>query len=193
MSGQPLSQASFTEFIGARVEGIDEGVCRLSLTVEPRHLDRRGALHTGVLTSLMDATIGIALGYLRRDEVRHRPHATIEMNASFLAEGRPGDEIEVEGRIIRQGRSIAFGEAVAHRRADGEMLALSRLTFAISNRERPHSAHPSIPQDERTEAAGNLQADDFDLAQPPAPAHPEPNRGCGRDSSRRTSGPHRPD
>jgi len=137
MTDLPFSQASFTEFIGARVEGIDEGVCRLSLTVEPRHLGRRGVLHTGVLTSLMDATIGIALGYLRRDEVRHRPHATIEMNASFLADGNPGDEIEVEGRVIRQGRSIAFGEAVARRRADGETLALSRLTFAISSRARP--------------------------------------------------------
>lgn len=145
MNGLPFSQASFTEFIGACVEGVDEGVCRLSLTVEPRHLDRRGVLHTGVLTSLMDATIGIGLGYLRRDEVHRRPHATIEMNASFLSEGRTGDEIEVEGRVIpdgpygRQGRSIAFGEAVARRRVDGETLALSRLTFAISNRDR--SAH----------------------------------------------------
>lgn len=140
MTTLPFRQAAFTEFIGARVETIDEGVCRLSLTVEPRHLDRRGFLHTGVLTSLMDATIGIALGYLRRDEVRHRPHATIEMNASFLAEGRVGDEIEVEGRVIRQGRSIAFGEATARRCGDGEMLALSRLTFAISSRERPSPA-----------------------------------------------------
>lgn len=147
MNGLPFSQASFTEFIGARVEGIDEGVCRLSLTVEPRHLDRRGVLHTGVLTSLMDATIGIGLGYLRRDEVRHRPHATIEMNASFLANARTGDEIEAEGRVIRQGRSIAFGEAVVRRRSDGEMLALSRLTFAISNRRRPpHAGQESTPE-----------------------------------------------
>jgi acyl-coenzyme A thioesterase PaaI-like protein len=87
----------------------------------------------------MDASIGIALGYLRRDEVRHRPHATIEMNTSFLAEGRSGDEIQVEGRVIRKGRSIAFGEAEARRRPDGEVLALGRLTFAISSRDR--SAH----------------------------------------------------
>jgi acyl-coenzyme A thioesterase 13 len=149
MSTLPFPQASFTEFIGARVEGIDEGVCRISLTVEPRHLDSRGVLHTGVLTSLMDATIGIALGYLRREEVRHRPHATIEMNASFLTEGRPGDEIEVEGRVLRQGRSIAFGEAVARRRADGEVLALSRLTFSISSRERgPHVGQGTSPDGE---------------------------------------------
>jgi len=147
MTFLPFPQASFTEFIGARVEGIDEGVCRLSLIVEPRHLDRRGVLHTGVLTSLMDATIGIALGYLRREEVRHRPHATIEMNASFLAEGRDGDEIEVEGLVIRQGRSIAFGEAVACRRSDGETLALSRLTFAISNPERPAHVGPGPSAD----------------------------------------------
>lgn len=136
MSGLPYSQANFTEFIGAVVEDVNEGACRLSLTVGPRHLDRRGVLHTGVLTSLMDATIGIGLGYLRRDEVRRRPHATIEMNTSFLAEGRLGDEIEAEGRVIKKTHSIAFGEAVARRRSDGETLALARLTFAISSRER---------------------------------------------------------
>ena len=132
-----LPQAAFTQFIGARVDALDEGVCRLSLTVGPQHLDRRGVLHTGVLTALLDSSIGIGLGYLRRDEVRHRPHATIEMNTSFLAEAHAGDEIEVEGRVIHRGRSIAFGESVARRRSDGETLALSRLTFAISSHPRP--------------------------------------------------------
>jgi len=132
-----LPQAAFTQFIGARVDALDEGVCRLSLTVGPQHLDRRGVLHTGVLTALLDSSIGIGLGYLRRDEVRHRPHATIEMNTSFLAEAHAGDEIEVEGRVIHCGRSIAFGESVARRRSDGETLALSRLTFAISSHPRP--------------------------------------------------------
>jgi len=132
-----IPQAAFTQFIGARVDTLDEGVCRLSLSVAPQHLDRRGVLHTGVLTALLDSSIGIGLGYLRRDEVRHRPHATIEMSTSFLAEAKVGDEIEVEGRVIHKGRSIAFGEATARRRSDGETLALSRLTFAISSRERP--------------------------------------------------------
>ena len=132
-----IPQAAFTQFIGARVDTLDEGVCRLSLSVAPQHLDRRGVLHTGVLTALLDSSIGIGLGYLRRDEVRRRPHATIEMSTSFLAEAKVGDETEVEGRVIHKARSIAFGEATARRRSDGETLALSRLTFAISSRERP--------------------------------------------------------
>ena len=157
MTGLHFRQAAFTKHIGARVEEIGEGVCRLSLTVGPNHLDRHGVLHTGVLMSLMDASIGIALGYLRGDEVRHRPHATIEMNTSFLAEGQPGDEIEVEGRVIRKGRSIAFGEAEARRRADREVLALGRLTFAIPSRER--SAH--VAQGPRT---GRLASPDLEGA-----------------------------
>lgn len=152
MTGLPFRQAAFTELIGARVEEIGEGVCRLSLTVGPNHLDRRGVLHSGVLTSLMDASIGIALGYLRRDEVRRRPHATIEMNTSFLAEGQPGDEIEVEGRVIRKGRNIAFGEAEVRRRPDTEVLALGRLTFAISSHDRPSDVGQGLgPGRDRTE------------------------------------------
>ncbi len=156
-----LPQAAFTQFIGARVEALGEGVCRLSLTVGPQHLDRRGVLHTGALTALLDSSIGIGLGYLRRDEVRHRPHATIEMNTSFLAEARSGEEIEIEGRVIHRGRTIAFGESVARRRSDGETLALSGLTFAISSHPRPahHElveglARPEVSKDERSAGSG---------------------------------------
>jgi acyl-coenzyme A thioesterase PaaI-like protein len=61
------------------------------------------------------------------------PHATVEMNASFLSGARPGDRIVVEARVLRVGRRVAFGEAEA-RRADGEMVAKGRMTFVILER-----------------------------------------------------------
>jgi acyl-CoA thioesterase len=137
----PFPQASFTEFIGARVQQVDEGVCRLSLIVEPRHLDGRGVLHTGVLTSMMDATIGIGSATCGATRSATAPRHDRD-ERQLLGRSPSGDEIEVEGRVIRRGRSIAFGEAVARRRPDGETLALSRLTFAISSRSRS----PSVAQ-----------------------------------------------
>ena len=59
------------------------------------------------------------------------------MNASFLSGARPGDRIVVEGRVLRMGKSIAFGEAEARRAqtgarpGDGELIAKGRMTFAI--------------------------------------------------------------
>jgi acyl-coenzyme A thioesterase PaaI-like protein len=55
------------------------------------------------------------------------------MNASFLSGARPGDRIVVEGRVLRMGKTIAFGEAEARRNGD-RLIAKGRLTFAIRNR-----------------------------------------------------------
>ncbi len=55
------------------------------------------------------------------------------MNASFLLGARPGDKIVVEGRVLRLGKRVAFGEAEAHR--DGELIAKGRMTFVILSRD----------------------------------------------------------
>ena len=50
------------------------------------------------------------------DVMAAAPHATVDMNVSFLAGPRVGDEIVVEGRALKVGRSVAFGEAEVRRR-----------------------------------------------------------------------------
>ncbi|MDO8612258.1 MAG: PaaI family thioesterase, partial [Dehalococcoidia bacterium] len=115
---------------------------RVSLTLEPRHTNPNGVMHGGVITTMMDSALGAALGALRGEAARRDPHATVEMNASFLSGARPGDRIVVEGRVIRLGKTIAFGEAEARRadrsadpRPNGDtLIAKGRLTFAIRSR-----------------------------------------------------------
>jgi acyl-coenzyme A thioesterase 13 len=121
-------------FIGAKMEEMSEGYVRVSIALEAHHMNPHGVMHGGVVTTLMDEVLGGAIASLRGMEVmRTAPHATVEMNASFLAAARPGDSVVVEGRVLRLGKSIAFGEAEAHR-DDGELIAKGRLTFAIPNR-----------------------------------------------------------
>ena len=130
--GPPASP--FIEFIGGRFEEWSEDCVRISLVLESHHTNPNGVMHGGVITTLMDEVLGGAIASVRGMEVmRAAPHATVEMNASFLAAARPGDRIVVEGRVLRLGKSIAFGEAEAYR-GDGELIAKGRLTFAIPNR-----------------------------------------------------------
>jgi uncharacterized protein (TIGR00369 family) len=126
-------RAPFTAYVGAVAEHVSEGYVRLSLVTGPQHADFAGRVHTGVLTTVMDSVIGIGLGRLREAGARRRlgPHATIDMSTSFYASAAPGDEIVCEGRVTRLGEAVAFGEADARRRSDGELLAQARLTFAI--------------------------------------------------------------
>ncbi len=70
------------------------------------------------------------------DERRRSPfsaHIGAEMEELREGYARPGDRVVVEGRVLRLGKSIAFGEAEA-RRGDGELIAKGRLTFAIRDR-----------------------------------------------------------
>ncbi len=125
-------RSPFSAHIGAEMEELREGYARLSVVIEPRHTNPNGVMHGGVITTMLDSALGAALGSLRGPEASRSPHATVEMNASFLAGARPGDKIVVEGRVLRLGKSIAFGEAEA-RRGD-ELIAQGRLTFAIQSR-----------------------------------------------------------
>ncbi len=125
-------RSPFSAHIGAEMEELREGYARLSIVLEPHHTNPNGVMHGGVITTMMDSALGAALGALRGEEAGRNPHATVEMNASFLAGARPGDRIVVEGRVLRLGRTIAFGEAEA-RRGD-ELIAKGRMTFAIRSR-----------------------------------------------------------
>ena len=126
-------RSPFSAFIGTEMEELREGYARVGLTLEQRHTNPNGVMHGGVITTMMDSALGAALGALRGEAARRDPHATVEMNASFLSGARPGDRIVVEGRVIRMGKTIAFGEAEA-RRNGSTLIAKGRLTFAMRNR-----------------------------------------------------------
>ncbi len=125
-------RSPFSAHIGVELEELREGYARLSLVLQPHHTNPNGVMHGGVITTMMDSALGASLSALRGEEAKRNPHATVDMNASFLSGARPGDRIVVEGRVIRMGKTIAFGEAEA-RRGD-ELIAKGRLTFAIRNR-----------------------------------------------------------
>lgn len=125
-------RSPFSGHIGAEMEELREGYARLSLVIEQRHTNPLGMMHGGVVTTMMDSSLGAALWALRGEEARRLPHATVEMNASFLSGARLGDRIVVEGRVIRKGKGVAFGEAEARRNGE-DLIAKGRLTFAIKS------------------------------------------------------------
>jgi acyl-CoA thioesterase len=126
----------FVEFIGARTEEFREGYVRLAIKLEEKHTNPHGVMHGGVITTLMDEALGGVIASVRGVETMMKaPHATVDMNVSFLAGARAGDELIVEGRVLKIGRSVAFGEAEARRRGDDTLIAKGRFTFAIMRRE----------------------------------------------------------
>lgn len=124
--------STFMGLIGGKREVVEEGRVVITLALEERHMNPNGVLHGGVLTTLMDEATGHAVAMVRGIETMvQAPHATVDMNMSFLAGARPGDVLECEGRALRVGRSVCFAEGEVRRRDKGDLIAKGRFTFVV--------------------------------------------------------------
>lgn len=136
MQTEGHAQSAFVNFIGGRLEDWREGYVRLGITVEERHTNPHGVMHGGVITTLMDEAVGGVIASVRgMDEMWKAPHASVDMNVSFLSNARAGDEITVDATVLKLGRSVAFGEAEARRKRGEVVIAKGRFTFAIIQNE----------------------------------------------------------
>ncbi len=135
---EQLPRSALMDLIGGELDSWEEGRVVMSIKLEDRHMNPGGVLHGGVLTTLMDEATAHAIVTVRGLEVMaEAPLATVDMNVSFLAAARPGDELECEARTLRVGRAVAFAEAEVRRRGRGDLVAKGRFTYAILNPRGP--------------------------------------------------------
>jgi uncharacterized protein (TIGR00369 family) len=89
-------------------------------------------VHGGVMSALVDMAVGGALGTLSEDSAGGVGQSTLDLNVSFLAAANNGP-VFAEGKILRRGRTIAFGEAHVTD-ATGKLCAVGRATYMILTR-----------------------------------------------------------
>ncbi len=120
----------FWKYLGVEVDEAGEGFVRLRVAVRDEIRNAAGApVHGGVYSALVDMAVGGALSTLHESAEGGVGQSTLDLNVSFLAAGR-GDTIVAEGRILRRGRTVAFGQATI---TDGASttLAVGRATYLI--------------------------------------------------------------
>jgi acyl-CoA thioesterase len=120
----------FWKYLGIEVEAAGEGWVRLRVPMRDELRNAAGApVHGGVLATLVDAAIGGALGTYGSAAAGGVDQATLDLNVSFVGAAR-GDTVFAEGKILRRGRSIAFGETRVTDAA-GALVAVGRATYMI--------------------------------------------------------------
>jgi uncharacterized protein (TIGR00369 family) len=124
---------AFWRHLGVEVVDAGAGRARLRLAIRDELRNGPGApLHGGVLSALVDMAVGGALATLHEDAAGGVGQATLDLNVSFLAAAAEGP-VFAEGRILKRGRSVAFGEARVTDAAD-RLLAVGRATYMIIQR-----------------------------------------------------------
>ena len=120
----------FWRHLGVSVVDAKPGWVRLRVPVRDDIKNATGApVHGGVYSALVDMAVGGALGTLNEASEGGVGQTTLDLNVSYLAGVREG-EIFAEGRILRHGRTIAFGEVTISDGA-GQTLAVGRATYMI--------------------------------------------------------------
>jgi uncharacterized protein (TIGR00369 family) len=120
----------FWRYLGVQVDDAGEGWVRLRVPVADGLRNAAGApVHGGVLSALVDMAVGGALGTTHDNAAGGVGQATLDLNVSFLAAAGDGD-IVAEGRLLRRGRSVAFGEARITDGA-GKLVAVGRATYML--------------------------------------------------------------
>jgi uncharacterized protein (TIGR00369 family) len=101
---QPRIANDFPHFVGPFLEKLEDGRRIFAFRADARHVNDRGVVHGGMLTTFADQ----AFGELVLDSVERRLCATIQLNTHFVAAVQVGDLVEARGEIVRGTRSLVF-------------------------------------------------------------------------------------
>ena len=119
--------APWVQALGLKVESIDDdGVC-LRLP-QNEQLSRVGGMLCGqAMMAAADTAMVLAL-------IRHfgefRPCTTVQLNTSFL-KPLSGQDALIVARVLRAGKSLAFGEIDLRGAQDGKSVCRASTTYAL--------------------------------------------------------------
>lgn len=97
MDGYPALIGPFL----ARREGETWGYGFLA---EPRHLNKGGVVHGGMLMSFADDVLGMTAW----EAVGRQPCTTVQLNTQFVAPARTGELVEGRAEVLRRTRTLLF-------------------------------------------------------------------------------------
>jgi uncharacterized protein (TIGR00369 family) len=87
-----------------------------------------GIVQAGVHSVLLDAAMNFAIN--TELDGRDRTRATLEMKTETMRVANAGDDLRVEGRVVRMARQVAYAEASA-RNAEGQLVSRATGTFLL--------------------------------------------------------------
>ena len=119
--------APWVQDLGLKVEAFDESSVTLRLPQNPQ-LSRVGGMLCGqAMMAAADTAMVLAL---INQFGEFRPCTTVQMNTSFLKPLSNQDAL-VQARVVRAGKSLAFGEIDIRGADDGKSACRASTTYAL--------------------------------------------------------------
>lgn len=84
----------------------------IGLRVLDKHINGRGTVHAGVLTTMADVAIGYATAFSQEPPARL---VTVSLNTDFVGSAVVGDWLEARTDVQRVGSAVAFANAFIYK------------------------------------------------------------------------------
>lgn len=123
-----IDKSPLHQFLGVKVESIEEGISRISIPINSHTLNTAGSLHGGVIYLVSDVAALAALGpCLNEDEFA----VTIDIQCSVY-KGTTNGTVIFQGCVAKRTRRLAFIN-VEVINGKGDLVAETRVTKAITH------------------------------------------------------------
>jgi len=123
-----LEVGAFWRFLGMRAVPDEAGAHVVRLEVRPEHMQVMGRVHGGVLASLIDSAIALAV---------HEPMAsgsaaaTLDLNVQYLRPVEAPCVLVARGRILSRGGAVALASAEVTDSAGGPPFAVGSASYRL--------------------------------------------------------------
>lgn len=137
-----FARQAFMAYLGARIEEVSPGYCRIAVAYRPELTQQHGYFHAGVIGALADNCAGYAAFSLMaaNDSV-----LSVEYKLNLLAPGR-GEELVGESRVIKAGRTLTVCRSDVFAIGGGEKThCATALVTLITLADTPDSASRDNP------------------------------------------------
>ncbi|XP_068324130.1 uncharacterized protein [Pyrus communis] len=129
-----LPDKFFEPFImkGVKVDLLEPGRIVCSFKVPPRLLNGGNFMHGGATATLVDLVGSAAL----LSSGAPNFGVSVEINVSYLDSAFPGEEVEIESRTLRVGKSVGVVSVELRKKKTGKIIAQGRHTkyLAVSSK-----------------------------------------------------------
>ncbi|MFC1822634.1 PaaI family thioesterase [Thermodesulfobacteriota bacterium] len=122
-----INNAPYFQLLSMTINEIGVGNSFFIINLMDKHLHPFGAVHGGVISSIIDSAASWALYYGIEDE--NAGFTTVDLKLNFLAPGTSGKMI-ARGRQINLGKSLGYAECHVTEES-GRLLAHGTVTIMI--------------------------------------------------------------
>ncbi len=119
----PFEASHFNKALGIKIVELHEDGATLRLPIRPEHSNGSGRTHGGVIATLADAAVGVAI-----TKVLKRRGTTIELKINYLNPATEG-ELSARSYVLRAGKRTLVARVEVH--CGDTHIAEALLTFAL--------------------------------------------------------------